>query len=200
MPVTLTVIRLGSPNPGPGSSTAEPPLRLPRNPAPGVLDGLGFVLDGLGQPELEAYTSRQVRARDRLSYPFRPIIGALNESRSTCRRHSYHTGMYRAEALSVTEIVTLDQQPGPGYAAAGVSILCHAGGPSALRVVHRAGALDDALGGQLLAAPTLRATRALGGAGGHSPRAVGARGRRALLVGALPPRQPAPQAEGQRRL
>ena len=37
--------------------------------------------------------------------------------------------------------------PGPGYAAAGVSILGHAGGrPSALSVVHGEGALDDALG------------------------------------------------------
>ena len=62
---------------------------------------LPFVLDGLGQPELEAYNSRQVRARDRLSDPVRPIIGALNEY-----LHAYH--MYRAEAPSVTEIVTLD--------------------------------------------------------------------------------------------
>ena len=66
-----------------------------------LLLALPFVLDGLGQPELEAYNSRQVRARDRLSDPFRPIIGALNEY-----LHAYH--MYRAEALSVTEIVTLD--------------------------------------------------------------------------------------------
>ena len=31
------------------------------------------------QPELEAYNSRQAHARDRLSDPFRPIIGTLNE-------------------------------------------------------------------------------------------------------------------------
>ena len=38
-----------------------------------------------------------------MSDPFRPIIGALNEY-----LHAYH--MHRAEALSVTEIVTLDTQ------------------------------------------------------------------------------------------
>jgi hypothetical protein len=62
---------------------------------------LPFALDGLGQQELEAYNGRQAHARDRLSDPFRPIIGGLNEY-----LHAYH--MYRAEALSVTEIVALD--------------------------------------------------------------------------------------------
>ena len=62
---------------------------------------LPFVLDGLGQPELEAYNSRQAHARDRLNDPFRPIIGAINEY-----LHAYH--MYRAEALAVPEIAVLD--------------------------------------------------------------------------------------------
>ena len=63
-----------------------------------LLLALPFVLDGIGQPDLEAYNSRQ---EHRLSDPFRPIIGALNEY-----LHSYH--MNQSEAPSVTEIVTLD--------------------------------------------------------------------------------------------
>ena len=60
-----------------------------------------FVLEGLGQPEREAYNRRQARPRDRISDPFRPIIGALNSY-----LHAYH--MYRAEALRVPEIELLD--------------------------------------------------------------------------------------------
>jgi hypothetical protein len=60
-----------------------------------------FVLEGLGQPEREAYNRRQARPRDRISDPFRPIIGALNSY-----LHAYH--LYRAEALRVHEIERLD--------------------------------------------------------------------------------------------
>jgi hypothetical protein len=60
-----------------------------------------FVLEGLGQPEREAYNRRQARPRDRISDPFRPIIGALNSY-----LHAYH--MYRAEALREPEIQRLD--------------------------------------------------------------------------------------------
>jgi hypothetical protein len=60
-----------------------------------------FVLEGLGQQELEAYNRQQSRPRDRVRDPFRPIIGALNSY-----LHAYH--MYRAEALRVTEIKQLD--------------------------------------------------------------------------------------------
>ena len=62
---------------------------------------LPFVLEGLGHEELERYNSRQGHARDRVKDPFRPIIGAINEY-----LHAYH--MYRAEALTVPEITTLD--------------------------------------------------------------------------------------------
>ena len=60
-----------------------------------------FVLEGLGLPEREAYNKRQARPRDRISDPFRPIIGALNSY-----LHAYH--LYRAEALRVPEIERLD--------------------------------------------------------------------------------------------
>jgi hypothetical protein len=60
-----------------------------------------FVLEGLGLPEREAYNKRQARPRDRISDPFRPIIGALNSY-----LHAYH--LYRAEALRVHEIERLD--------------------------------------------------------------------------------------------
>ena len=60
-----------------------------------------FVLEGLGLPEREAYNKRQARPRDRISDPFRPIIGALNSY-----LHAYH--MYRADALRVPEIQRLD--------------------------------------------------------------------------------------------
>ena len=66
-----------------------------------LLLALIFVLDGLGQPEREAHNRRQARPRDRISDPFRPIIGALNSY-----LHAYH--MYRAEALRVPEIQRLD--------------------------------------------------------------------------------------------
>ncbi len=59
------------------------------------------MLEGLGQPEQEAYNRRQARPRDRISDPFRPIIGALNSY-----LHAYH--MYRAEALREPEIQRLD--------------------------------------------------------------------------------------------
>ena len=62
---------------------------------------LVFVLEGLGQPELEAHNRQQSRPRDRVRDPFRPIIGALNSY-----LHAYH--MYRAEALRVPEIERLD--------------------------------------------------------------------------------------------
>ncbi len=57
--------------------------------------------DGLGQPELEAHNHRQIRARDRVRYLFRPIIGVIN-----LYLHAYH--MYRTEALRVPEIDRLD--------------------------------------------------------------------------------------------
>jgi len=66
-----------------------------------LLLALVYVLDGLGQPELEAHNHRQIRARDRVRDPFRPIIGAINSY-----LHAYH--MYRAEALRVPEIDRLD--------------------------------------------------------------------------------------------
>ena len=99
-----------------------------------LLLALPFVLDGLGQQELEAYNSRQVRASDRLSDPFRPIIGALNEY-----LHAYH--VYWAEALSVTEIVKLDTKSRQALDTLQLVFpysVCHAGGrQSALRVVQR---------------------------------------------------------------
>ena len=64
---------------------------------------LPFVLDTLGHEELEAYNGRQANPRDRVKDPFRPIIGAVNEY-----LHAYH--MYRAEALTVPEITTLDRK------------------------------------------------------------------------------------------
>ena len=66
-----------------------------------LLLALIFVLDGLGQPELEAYNRQQARPRDRVRDPFRPIIGAIN-----AYLHAYH--MYRAEALRMPEIERLD--------------------------------------------------------------------------------------------
>jgi hypothetical protein len=66
-----------------------------------LLLALIFVLEGLGQPEREAHNRRQARPRDRISDPFRPIIGALNSY-----LHAYH--LYRAEALRVHEIERLD--------------------------------------------------------------------------------------------
>ena len=62
---------------------------------------LVFVLDGLGQPELEAHNSKQTRPQDRVREPFKAIIGALNKY-----LHAYH--MYRAEALRESEINQLD--------------------------------------------------------------------------------------------
>ncbi len=82
-----------------------------------LLLALVYVLDGLGQPELEAHNRLQICARDRVRDPFRPIIGAIN-----LYLHAYH--MYRAEALRVPEIdrdpdevccqdpSAKDQQPG----------------------------------------------------------------------------------------
>ena len=65
-----------------------------------LLLALVFVLDGLGQPELESYNRQQARPRDRVREPFRPIIGAIN-----AYLHAYH--MYRAEALRMPEIELL---------------------------------------------------------------------------------------------
>ena len=62
---------------------------------------LVFVLDGLGQPELEAHNSKQTRPQDRVREPFKAMIGALNKY-----LHAYH--MYRAEALRESEINQLD--------------------------------------------------------------------------------------------
>ena len=66
-----------------------------------LLLALVFVLDGLGQPELEAHNRQQARPRDRVRDPFRPIIGAIN-----AYLHAYH--MYRAEALRMPEIERLN--------------------------------------------------------------------------------------------
>jgi hypothetical protein len=66
-----------------------------------LLLALIFVLDGLGQPELEAHNRQQARPRDRVRDPFRPIIGAIN-----AYLHAYH--MYRAEALRMPEIERLN--------------------------------------------------------------------------------------------
>jgi hypothetical protein len=66
-----------------------------------LLLALVFVLDGLGQPELESYNRQQARPRDRVREPFRPIIGAIN-----AYLHAYH--MYRAEALRMPEIERLN--------------------------------------------------------------------------------------------
>ena len=62
---------------------------------------LPFVLEGLGQPELEAYNRKQKRPLDKVREPFKLIIPALNKY-----LHAYH--MYRAEALRVTEIAQLN--------------------------------------------------------------------------------------------
>jgi hypothetical protein len=62
---------------------------------------LPFVLEGLGQPELEAYNRKQKRPQDKVREPFKLIIPALNKY-----LHAYH--MYRAEALRVTEIAQLN--------------------------------------------------------------------------------------------
>ena len=100
--------------------------------------------------------AREAALDDRVSDPFRPIIGALN----SCL-HAYY--MYRAEALRVTvtapacvtEIGRLgDTLSGNalelGEPPAGVSVrrpVCER--DVSLLVLHGEAALDDALGGQL---------------------------------------------------
>jgi len=83
----------------PGSCRSQPIVDA--NDVAKLLLALVFVLDGLGHGERERFNSRQVRLRDRVQDPFRPIIGAIQGY-----LRAYH--MYRAEALTVREIQRLD--------------------------------------------------------------------------------------------